>query len=412
MDTENRQKSPLRTKQDRVRAQKLRMSCDACSNTKIKCDQNRPSCIRCQKVGLNCNYSVSQRKGKPPAASRDPSDSGNGRKALQGKQCSKPAQEKQSSCERDSHHAALESTFHLDQDTSVMDLSLPIYEDAMPDLWQGFMPHVSDLTASDFSLTPSNIFDQDFVSTNTPSTVQSNQTKSNDDIFDFESEFPDVLDLGPQHTPSQAERLIPTYPLPTLASSDISQPSKSYDCTRLASSTLDSLNSHSQTCSASTMQNTRSASFDQILIVNKSAVENAHQLLSCPCSLSQQSTLILFLIIDKILTLYQTNIRTDPSARQLSPCSEASAENFVRDTPITIGAYKMDAKDEQRMRMHIVSNELRKSAALVERYADRYCSLGCQEREDKGIYPALTSLLRRRLKEVVGDIASALRGSR
>lgn len=278
----------------------------------------------------------------------------------------------------------------------------------MPPLWQNFMPDMSDCTASDLSMTPSNIFDQDFLSMD----AQPNHMKTTDNIFNFEDEFPDMLALGPQHTSSSFDRSISRDLLPTPASSDTSPLSQRYDCTKLASSTLDSLNSHSQTCSASLNQNASSASFDQILIVNRTAVENAHQLLSCPCALSQQSNLMLSLIIDKILSLYQTNIRNDTSSRGLSPSSDSSSDKFVRDTPIMIGAYKMDAKDEQRMRMHIVSNELRKAAALVERYADRYSNLGCQEREDKGIYTALTSLLRRRLKEAVGDIVSALRNSR
>lgn len=410
MDTENTQRtSPHRTKQERVRAQKLRMSCDACSSSKTKCDQNRPICIRCQKIGLKCNYSVSQRKGKPPAASRDPSDSINGRKSSQGKQASKTASGgKNSPCELNLLHSSVEPNFHLDQDSTMMDLNLPMYEGAMPALWHNFMPDMSDSTASNLALTPSNIFDQDFLSMDTASS----HMNPSDDIFNFDDDFPDVLDLGPRQTsPSQSEHMVFTNPLPTPALSDISPPSQRFDCARLASSTLDSLNAHSQNCSASTNYNPSAASFDQILIVNKTAVENAHQLLSCPCSLSQQSNLILSLIIDKILTLYQTNIRNDTSPRQVSPSSDSFFDRFVRDTPITIGAYKMDAKDEQRMRMHIVSNELRKAAALVERYADRYSSLGCQEREDKGIYTALTSLLRRRLKEAVNDIVSALRNS-
>lgn len=68
----------------------------------------------------------------------------------------------------------------------------------------------------------------------------------------------------------------------------------------------------------------------------------------------------------------------------------------------------MDAKDEQRMRMQLVSNELRKAAALVERYAERFYSLGCQEREETGIYTALTSFLRRRLKKAIDDTTGTL----
>lgn len=387
------------------------MSCDACSNSKTKCDQSRPICIRCQKHSLECNYSISQRKGKPPAASRDLSSSVNGRKAVHGKRLSKPAEERLDPSRLDSHHTGVGSTFPLAQDLSMMEMPLPTHDEGTPGFWQQFTPDMSEYTTRELSMTPSNLFDQDFLYMTPPPMGQSTPSKSNDDIFNFEDDFPGVLGIGPLQTPSPAEFPLPTNPMPTPASSDISQPSTRYDCTRLASSTLDSLNLNSQPCSASLFMEPSISSMDQILITNKSAVENAHQLLSCPCSLSQQSYLTLSLIIDKILALYQTLIRPDISAHQSSPSPDASAEMFVRDTPITIGAYKMDAKDEQRMRMQLVSNELRKAAALVERYAERYCSLGCQEREDTGIYTALTSLLKKRLKKAVDDTASALRNS-
>lgn len=386
------------------------MSCDACSSSKTKCDQSRPICLRCQKTGQTCNYSVSQRRGKPPAASRDPNIV-NGRKSVREKQTSKPADDDLNSFELDSPQAAFESTFHFDQDSSMMDIALPMSEDFLPSLWQKVMPDLSEHPASDLSMTPSNSLDQDFLSTDTSLLASSPQPKSKEDIFNFEDEFPDLLDSAPQQRPSHAELPTATDLLPAPAVSGISPHSQRYDCTQLAFATLDSLNLDARTCSGydtpdSSTVKPLSASFDQILMVNKSAVENAYQLISCHCALSQQSIFVLSLIIDKVLALYQNIIR------QLSPSLDASAERFVSETPITIGAYRLDAKDEQRMRIQFVSNELRKAATLVEKYADRYCNLNCQEREDKGIYTALTARLRRRLKEAVGEVVNALRTSR
>ncbi|RSL55146.1 hypothetical protein CEP53_007220 [Fusarium sp. AF-6] len=45
---------------------KLRSSCDACGQAKIKCDRGRPSCSRCITQGLGCVYGVSRKAGKPP----------------------------------------------------------------------------------------------------------------------------------------------------------------------------------------------------------------------------------------------------------------------------------------------------------------------------------------------------------
>ena len=44
---------------------KLRTSCDACGNAKVKCDKQHPRCGRCSTYGLRCVYGVSQKHGKP-----------------------------------------------------------------------------------------------------------------------------------------------------------------------------------------------------------------------------------------------------------------------------------------------------------------------------------------------------------
>ncbi|KAL8747160.1 MAG: hypothetical protein Q9190_000924 [Brigantiaea leucoxantha] len=51
--------------EDKPTSKKYRESCDACSTSKVKCSQEHPTCSRCLNIGARCNYSVSQRKGKP-----------------------------------------------------------------------------------------------------------------------------------------------------------------------------------------------------------------------------------------------------------------------------------------------------------------------------------------------------------
>lgn len=55
---------------DRPCKQKFRASCDACSASKVKCDQALPTCARCTNIGVRCNYSPSRRMGKPPGKGR------------------------------------------------------------------------------------------------------------------------------------------------------------------------------------------------------------------------------------------------------------------------------------------------------------------------------------------------------
>ncbi|KAL4757359.1 Zn(II)2Cys6 transcription factor domain-containing protein [Aspergillus foveolatus] len=50
---------------------KIRQTCNACQQAKIRCDHERPSCKRCQKHNIDCIYSISRRLGRP-AKKRDP----------------------------------------------------------------------------------------------------------------------------------------------------------------------------------------------------------------------------------------------------------------------------------------------------------------------------------------------------
>ncbi|KAK8151144.1 hypothetical protein IWX90DRAFT_96538 [Phyllosticta citrichinensis] len=44
---------------------RIRLSCDSCQRSKVRCSQDRPVCTRCQKHGYNCVYSPSRRAGRP-----------------------------------------------------------------------------------------------------------------------------------------------------------------------------------------------------------------------------------------------------------------------------------------------------------------------------------------------------------
>ncbi|MCJ1294407.1 hypothetical protein MMC34_005965 [Xylographa carneopallida] len=50
---------------DPVPEAKLRSSCDACLNTKVKCSQTKLSCVRCSQHGRQCVYSPYRKIGRP-----------------------------------------------------------------------------------------------------------------------------------------------------------------------------------------------------------------------------------------------------------------------------------------------------------------------------------------------------------
>lgn len=404
--------SPARSKQERPRVQKIRNCCDACSISKTKCDQTRPSCARCQKHGIDCNYSVSQRKGKPPAASRNPGSAVNARKTPQEK-CYTP----------DSARPSIESPFtdmrsdgvstpdfRFEQDSTMSDMYLSPFDDIMPSYGQNLMHDMSDCTGSEF-MTPNSMFDHELASVGTPHMDRSVSTTSNDNMYSL---FPAVSSLASPLEYSFPSPGLPTPPIHSNAHS----PSPRYECDKLASSTLESLNVNSHACQfASSTPELSTASFDRILMTNKQAVQNTAELLRCPCSLSQQSNLVISCIVEKVLGLYQSVIRAELYASHVitrlppSPSTSSDAgERVVSPRPITVGAYRMDAKDEQRMRMQLISNELRETAGLVERYTERYQGMGPRgSGDDMGVQTALIALVKRKLRDTGADLAVAMR---
>ena len=52
-------------------AGKLKDSCDVCSAFKLRCDKQKPTCIRCANLDRPCTYSPARRAGRPHAVRRE-----------------------------------------------------------------------------------------------------------------------------------------------------------------------------------------------------------------------------------------------------------------------------------------------------------------------------------------------------
>lgn len=383
---------------------KLRASCDACSASKIKCDQERPSCLRCRNIDIKCNYSASRRMGKPPA----PRDA-NGMKSTKSK--TSFAKKEPDALLLNLRQLEPSPLFPQDNPASLdLEAYLMDSDDLIPRQWQVaslYSPGSSTNGSNDVAMAPMSLFDHDFnFLDGTKSTPFLTRT-STDDMF----VFGDIcMDLGP----SKSNDKFISHEGPTGQTSKMDPQSlfQMHDCTTLASSTIQLLYLDSSTCGASTSPHGNSSqpisSIDQVLISNKAAIENVCSLLACPCSLSPQYALTIALIIHNILVCYEAIIRATTSVRPES--GNMLWSDNLRATPITVGAYKIDAEDDQRMRIQLVVNELRKVRALVEKYGERYCSSKEEEALNSGIYSALNIFLQTKLKQAVSDMISTLRG--
>jgi hypothetical protein len=409
MDTEpaaQRQSPTLPAKP--VKPRKFRSSCDACSASKVKCDQEQPRCIRCTNLGINCNYSPSRRMGKPPASARkltttsNTSNSSNPSSSESEHSKPRPAKKRQLSppAFNEESHAPIPTTEH---DHSTFDPSLMLStDDFMSMNWQDDLFQTTTFDGSstaDIQLTAANLFDLSF-----DFMGDSTQQFSNNHQFIFGDES-----LASSRVPSR-EKLYE--PLPVLSSTSTSSQSskETSPCSRrrvpkLCTHDLD----FSSTSLPSPYPSSSNSSIDQVLIKNKIAIENAYALLGCNCSQNPHYALTLAMICIKILTKYEEIIKATPMSA-LSPNSGSRRGSDDAPISITVGAYKMDAEDEERMRIQIVVNELRKVKGLVDHYAKKYCTKtdGTKTDTGEGIYSALEIFLRSKLTRTLSDLYSKL----
>ncbi|KAL9637152.1 MAG: hypothetical protein Q9164_002376 [Protoblastenia rupestris] len=138
--------------------------------------------------------------------------------------------------------------------------------------------------------------------------------------------------------------------------------------------------------------------FDTILATNKDAVGRASNLLACTCTGDPTYIMILAATITKMMAWYQSICRM--------PAQPSSISN-TPPTTIVLGAYRLDGEDEDAVKMQVVLNELKKVDLLMAKFAERFRAL--QVQQESTFYGELIMFLRRKLREVVGELQRDLK---
>ena len=421
-ETSQRVSPPPSTKP--VKPRKFRSSCDACSASKVKCDQGQPQCLRCINLGMHCNYSPSRRMGKPPASSRKLTTTSNPSSSESEQKEPRPAKKRQLS-----PPTFLPDLPVVDPSNLQVSLDSSYTDDFMTMNWQDdiFQTTMFDGPATaDIDLTAANLFDLsfDFMADGSPPMPHSNQFIFGDDSLNSSkapSRNPTYENLqlfaSPQSSSHSTREISPCTSIPKQKSmlpppapeKKLDTPPQSPLSKKLSLLTSTTKCNHQMDFGRTELPSPcpgSNASIDQVLIKNKTAIENAYNLLACSCSNDPHFALTLALICNKILGMYEAVIKTSgltsesPTTRMLRP------SNSGPSIPITVGAYQMDAEDEERIRIQIVVNELRKVKGLVDRYASKYCnSVGGT---GEGIYSALEGFLRSKLTTTLQELLTRL----
>jgi hypothetical protein len=436
---------PAASQSQRRQAPKLRLSCDNCSHAKVRCGQERPACQRCVSARAQCIYSVSRRIGKPPKLERHANNSGNVKDSnsrINGNDNdgTKKASLRTStvSIQTDNLPELPISTRFPSSDgerTLFSQLKASATLDSYyPDFGlhevgtnsSGFFSGRLLSISSDTSLNDQNYF----------GTVEGNDSSrripqgqnfstkispvNGVEVWDpnTNGSFPigsALTDSAPTDSGMSSPGASVDDPFHMLGSASTRRPvfdsaqSNGSTCGHFVSNMIYNLSLPFSFCTIFP-SSVQPSIIDKVLDTSRQAMTAVHNLLQCPCSQESSSAISLALVILKILDSYCAIMRSSPSFSstanlQPAPTSEnkshsipasspstqslgsQSTQSMVLDTPITIGAYKIDAGDEQRFILQLLWIELRKVGRLVEAFAARYAAsnMGTNKRNGEGV---------------------------
>ncbi|KAK8109287.1 hypothetical protein PG984_015088 [Apiospora sp. TS-2023a] len=327
---------------------RLRRACDGCSVAKVKCDRkDLAACDRCQLNEMDCTFSVSRRYGKQSWAKRVAS-------ASQWSTESHPPQHQQ----HDQRAQAGGSDVYL---FSALDAGDVVFDGAPFWSEDGFASTYGDMT-----------IDMDMTSTehnSLPRQLQGHEGLPFGDESRTTTATSSSLASVSSAASASASRSLPTSLSRTTPSGQDTAPrySHPHDCEAQALALLQSLQhspgaaTHSSPTTASSNSSSSGGTdpkpnLDEVLLVNKAALQRFTQLVDCPCVVTPHLALLYLALLAKMLFWYR-EAATGDCVDRLQP------------TQIRMGMLDLDDEDQANLLRVILLRELRKVEALVERLA-------------------------------------------
>ncbi len=370
---------------------KLRNSCHACASSKLKCSQEKPTCSRCAKGGLTCEYVAAKRGGRKPNSRLSSDNRGNdiSNSAINANDnVHLPSQANwfaPSSLNPSTdplrspgvvHHspkANVSGSSDMLQDFfGPMDQTLSSTStDTGTDLDDFFTSPISFST----DMSDVNIFGTaDFFPTSIDSS--SNGSESLSDAFPvFEDAVSEFLALSvPSSTPKNSTspgKEVHNYQEVRATESPCSClvqalgfmkqlfPSSSNACMTWATQGLD------KATAISTIQ--------AVIARNEATIEAVSTMLQCSCSQDGYLLAVMSLIIFKVLGWYAAVARKTPSLQGPQACRsrQSSPSGQVLQNPTVVGNYCLNGADSARMAAQLVLSELHRVRRLVDQLSSK-----------------------------------------
>jgi Aflatoxin regulatory protein/Fungal Zn(2)-Cys(6) binuclear cluster domain len=366
---------------------KLRNSCHACASSKLKCSQEKPTCSRCAKRGLTCEYVAAKRGGRKPNSRSSISDNrGNdvSNTAINGNDnVHLPSQ-----ANRFAPPSPNPSTDPL-RSPGVMHHSTKANVSGSSDMLQDFFGPM-DQTLSWTSTDTETDLDDFFTSPISFSTEMSDVN-----IFGTADFFPTGIDSS-SNGPESLSDAFPVFEdavsellalsIPSSTPKNSTSPSKevhNYQEVRATESPCSCLvqalgfmkqlfPSSSNACMTWATQGLDKATaiptIQAVIAQNEATIEAVSTMLKCSCSQDGYLLAVMSLIIFKVLGWYAAVARKTPSLQGPQTCHsrQSSPSEQVLQNPTVVGSYCLDGADSARMAAQLVLSELHRVRRLVD----------------------------------------------
>ena len=372
---------------------KLRNSCHTCASSKLKCSQDKPTCARCAKRGLKCEYVAAKQGGRKPNK-RSSSDN-------RSHDVPTPAM----NTDEDMHLSPQANWFtSASLNPSIDFLRSP-----------GIMHHSPKPSLSGSSDTLTDLFGPMDQTLSSSSTVAGNDLE---DLFNSPMQFctetsdfnpfktADFFPTGIENNSNGLESLSDAYPVfensvsellalsaPTSApnlSTTRSKEVREYQENRATeppcSCLVQALGFMKQlfpTPSSTDCMTWATQGFDKATATptnqatiarNEATIEAVGAMLNCPsCSQDGYLLAVMSLIIFRVLGWYAAVARQTPGLQGSPVCCsrQPSPPGPGLETPIVVGSYRLDGTDSPRMAAQLVLSELHRVRRLVDQLSSK-----------------------------------------
>ena len=358
---------------------KLRDSCHACAASKVKCNKEKPTCARCAKRGVTCEYFATKRAGRKH--DNRSSETTNATQVLP-----------ESASPTSSETGALTSPnliqpFRRQFMSSYSDIALDLLSPTDP-AWSSMLTTDFD----DFSTSPLTPSAQGTFEPENLGQPQIDPRGVNNGFLDFDGAadffIPEdafsVIDKAVSELPTVSKLLSP----PNSQTSTINdaqslqgfRSESSCCCLISALGLLKQLFPNASTaCARSRRQSNESATcqlptIQSVVAENEQTIEAISIMLQCQCSQDEYLLAIMSLVVFKVLGWYAAAARQTPATDgsqsptmanpdQRQPSLRHSEQ--VLQSPTVVGSYCIDGEDQGRMAAQLVLSKLHRVQQLV-----------------------------------------------